>query len=112
VVAVRLWPVSLLVMVTVTFGMATPDGSVMVPLRPDVPADCAINEGRQTANNRVKIATNASCEQSSVLDLMVPLSLYVLYGENTHCPVRLQAPVEIFWWAGGTVLNANLHATR
>ena len=57
-------------MVTVTFGMAAPDGSVIVPLRPDVPADCAIKDGMQIANNRVKSATRASREQSSVLDLI------------------------------------------
>ena len=60
-------------MVTVTFGMAEPEGSVMVPLRPDVPADYAIKDGTQIANNRVNNATQASREHSSVLNLIVSL---------------------------------------
>ncbi len=75
VVAVRTCLVSLLVRVTVTFGMAAPDGSVIVPLRPDVPADCAIKDGTQIANIRIKTANTASCVQSSVLDLIIPFSL-------------------------------------
>jgi hypothetical protein len=61
--------------VTTTFGIDAPEGSVTIPLRLDVPADCAIKDGTQIANNRVKSATNASREQSSVLDLIVPFSL-------------------------------------
>ena len=62
--------------------MAAPDGSVMVPARPEVPADCAIKDGTQIANNRVKSAINASCETpSSVLDLDSPFSFSILYVE-------------------------------
>ncbi len=71
---VRLWAVALLVMVTVTFGMAAPDGSVIVPTGPKFRDDWAIRNGEQIANNKVKIATKASREQSSFLDLMLPFS--------------------------------------
>jgi len=67
--------VSLLVMVTVTFGIAAPEGSVIVPLRPEVPADCAIKDGTHIASKRLKTANTASCVRSSVLDLIVPFSL-------------------------------------
>jgi hypothetical protein len=61
-------------MITVTFGTAAPDGSVIVPAKADVPADCPITRGAQIANNKVKIATQASREQSSVLDFIIHFS--------------------------------------
>jgi hypothetical protein len=50
--------------------MAAPEGSVTVPAKPAVPADCAIRDGTQIANNKVSIATKASRERSSTFDLM------------------------------------------
>jgi hypothetical protein len=55
VVAVRTWLVSELVRVTVTLGTVAPEGSVTIPVRPAVPADCARRPGAKTtprtANN-------------------------------------------------------------
>jgi hypothetical protein len=41
-----------------------------------VPADWAINDGMQIANNRHKSATSANCEQSTFLDLIFPFSFF------------------------------------
>src|ERR1700674_5827689 len=51
VVAVRAWLVSVLVTVTVTFGMMAPEASVTAPASAPVPADWATREGIQAANN-------------------------------------------------------------
>src|SRR5580700_6038263 len=54
--------------------MAAPDGSVIVPLRPAVPADCATKDCAQNINNIVNTATRAGCERSSFSHLIIPFS--------------------------------------
>jgi len=45
--------------VTVTFGTEAPEGSVMVPVSPDVPDDWAINDGTHSGANS-KTAINCT----------------------------------------------------
>jgi hypothetical protein len=52
--------------------MAAPDGSVMVPDKPDVPADCARSDGMHIPNNKVNSATKVSRERSSDADFISP----------------------------------------
>ena len=54
-------------MVTVTFGMAAPEGSVIVPAKADVPADWAIRYGTAVVNKRHNNAPTKSRLQG-VLD--------------------------------------------
>jgi hypothetical protein len=56
--------VSVLVSVTVTLGTTAPDGSVMVPVRAPVPADCAISDGAEamvtstSKKSKIRVAEN------------------------------------------------------
>ena len=72
---VRSWPVPVFVAVTVTFGMAAPVGSVIVPARPEVPADWPINVGTNKANNRVSASKAMTCERSKVVFFIVSLRI-------------------------------------
>jgi hypothetical protein len=65
VVAVRAWPVPLLVSVTVTLGIDAPDGSFIIPVRPDVPDDWAINDGTHSANK-----TAMNCKQKNLFNVI------------------------------------------
>src|ERR1700678_2807745 len=93
VVAVRVWPVSLLVMVTLTFGTAAPEGSVTVPVKPEVPDDCAMRDGTEIATRTVSSAAKASREQSSSLDFIVPSPLQQHLMSDRVTPVSLRAEI-------------------
>src|SRR5271154_2171895 len=59
-------------MVTVTFGMAAPDGSVTTPAKAAVPADCAIKVEADVASSINSEAT-ASHALSGLLNLIFDL---------------------------------------
>jgi hypothetical protein len=61
-------------MITVTFGTAAPEGSVIVPANADVPADWADRYGTAVTNKRHNNAPTKSRVQG-VLDSMVSLLL-------------------------------------
>src|SRR5580658_4262371 len=60
-------------MVTVTFGTDAPDGSVTMPAKAAVPADCAIKVEADTAKS-INSEAIASHALSGFLNFMVPYS--------------------------------------
>ena len=67
VVVVRDWFVSVLVAVTFTPGTTAPEGSVMVPAKAPVPADCATKIREMLAAN--KKATNRDFKSANSIPL-------------------------------------------
>src|SRR5579859_2906612 len=83
---VRVWPVALFVIVTATLGTAAPEGSVTVPAKPEVPEDCAIKAGINSANNSVSARVAVTCERSKVLIFIVsPKLTLAREGADTRC---------------------------